>query len=243
MIYPRTLAELGSALRGGGHVVGGAAGIMSTAMPTPPGRVGIDLREMALNHTDLTAGMVSALTSLAELDRLDLSAWPAVAAAVRATATPAARRLITVGGVLGARQPRTDLAPALAVHGTRVRVLLSGQRVCRWIPVLETWDLEEPFAVLAIQLGDPGASAFRRFASHQPIGPSLVSVAARPRTSGGYKICVSAATTRPRFVAVDALPSPAELVDDHRASAVYRHHLLGVLVSDLLLDLSSMDAL
>jgi CO/xanthine dehydrogenase FAD-binding subunit len=238
ILRPRTVAELSSALLTGGRILGGGVGIMSTAMPSVPGGVGIDLSNIAPDFTDLAAGTAGALTSLAEFERLVLPAWPAVGEAVQAIATPALRRMITVGGVLGARLPRTDLAPALAVHGAHAQILFAGSQNPKWLPVLELWGLEGAFAVLAIRLGHHGASAFRRFSGHQPIGPSLVSVAALRRSDGYHDICVSAATERPRFVSADALPSPAELVADHRASANFRHHLLRILIAEIVTELS-----
>ncbi|MFG2124490.1 FAD binding domain-containing protein [Streptomyces sp. NPDC048710] len=242
MLVPKTLDELHSALSQGGQVVGGGAGIMSGAMHPRPPAVAIDLSGLGLEGMDPVAGHVGAMVRLAALERFELAGRNAVAAAVAATASPTARRLITVGGVLGGRLHGGDLTPALAVHGACVQVLTRDAPQLRWLPLLDLADLARPFAVLRVTLGAAGPSAFRRIAGHQTVAPSLVSVAGLRHPNGTHTFCVSAATPRAVLVDAERLPPVEKFLDDHRASAAYRREMTSVLISQLTQELAGLEA-
>ncbi|MFB9538195.1 MULTISPECIES: FAD binding domain-containing protein [Streptomyces] len=242
MVRPKTPGELHSAFAMGARVIGGGAGIMSAAMPAEPPALGMDLGALGLHTVASDSGRVGALVRLAELQRTRLDGHNAVAAALAATATPAVRRVITVGGVLGARMHRSDLVPALAVHGARAHVVTAASPEPRWLPVLGLWDLTDPFAVLHVDLGAPGHSAFRRLAGHQTVAPALVTAAGLRRADGSLVVCLGAATPRPVLLDADQLPPAGSFLEDHRASAQYRREMAAVLVAELAEELSVVEA-
>ncbi|MFI9332686.1 2Fe-2S iron-sulfur cluster-binding protein [Kitasatospora sp. NPDC052868] len=229
LLRPADLEALLDALRRGAVPLGGGAGLMSAAFADAWGRTAVDLGGLGLDGA--VDGRVGAMVRLSRLAGL-CEGRPAIAQALAATGHPGVRRLISLGGVLGARSPRADLPVALAAAGATVSVLDTADGTVRELPVLDLWDLPGPFAVLAVDLGPGMPGVYRRFTGHQAIAPSLVSVAAVRRPDGRVAVCVGAALARPRLVDPDELPGPDELLDDGEASAGYRHRIMRLLVAE-----------
>ncbi|MFF2045478.1 FAD binding domain-containing protein [Kitasatospora sp. NPDC058170] len=234
LLRPADLEALLDALRRGAVPLGGGAGLMSAAFADARGRTAVDLAGLGLDGLGLDGaadGRVGAMVRLSRLAPL-CDGRPAIAQALAATGHPGVRRLITLGGVLGARSPRADLPVALAAAGATVSVLDAADGTVRELPALDLFDLPGPFAVLAVDLGPGMPGVYRRFTGHQAIAPSLVSVAAVRRPDGRVAVCVGAALPRPRLVDPDRLPGPGELLDDGEASAGYRHRIMRLLVAE-----------
>lgn len=229
LLRPADQEALLAALRSGAVPLGGGAGVMSAAFADAWGRITADLGGLGLDR--VVDGRVGAMVRLSRM-AAPCAGRPAIAQAVAATGHPGVRRLITVGGVLGARSPRADLPVALAAAGATVSVLDAADGTVRELSPLDLWSLPGPFAVLAVDLGPAAPGVYRRFTGHQTIAPSLVSVAAVRRPDGGITVCVGAALPRPRLVDPDRLPGPDELLDDGEASAGYRHRIMRLLVAE-----------
>jgi CO/xanthine dehydrogenase FAD-binding subunit len=212
-------------------VVGGAVGLMSSAMSPTWAAKNVDLSALGLRW--VSADRVGAMATLATVERHGVGGRRAISQALAATATPALRNLITIGGVLGARSPRADAAVALAVHNARVRVLHVAGGVIAWHRVLELWELGGRFVILEVDLGAVGESRFVRFSGHHPRGPALVSVATLAAEDGSARTCVGAAMPAPALVDPLDLPSEEALISDHVASRGYRHHIMRMLIAEL----------
>jgi CO/xanthine dehydrogenase FAD-binding subunit len=230
---PTTLEELKASLRAGGDValIGGGVGLMSAATPSRWAATNIDLARLGLEW--IREDRAGAMLRLADLERSLGPGRRAVGESLRLTATLPLRRLMTIGGVLGARSPRADLAVALAVHGARVRVMDGAGGQVAWWPLLELWSLRGPFAILEVDLGAVGRSRFARFTGHHRAAPSLVSAAAMARPHAPPTICVGAAFAAPRLVDPDRLPPAEALAADPRASKHYRHEIMCGLVAQV----------
>ncbi|MER7585341.1 2Fe-2S iron-sulfur cluster-binding protein [Kitasatospora sp. NPDC097691] len=229
LLRPADVGALLAALRSGAVPLGGGAGLMSAAFADAWGRITADLGGLGLDRA--VDGRVGAMVPLSRM-AASCAGRPAIAQAVAATGHPGVRRLITVGGVLGARSPRADLPVALAASGATVSVLDAADGTVRELSPLDLWTLPGPFAVLSVDLGPAAPGVYRRFTGHQTIAPSLVSVAAVRRPDGGITVCVGAGLPRPRLVEPDRLPGPDELLDDGEASAGYRHRIMRLLVAE-----------
>jgi CO/xanthine dehydrogenase FAD-binding subunit len=216
-------------------VVGGAVGLMSAAMTPGWANTNVDLSGLPLDWT--ADSRVGAMASLARVQGTHGPGRRALAEAIAATATPALREMITIGGVLGARSPRADVAVALAVHRGRVRLLHVDTGEVGWRPVLQLWELTERFVILEVDLGSRGDSRYRRFCGHHRGAPTIVSVGAIVADDGSMHICVGAALPAPTLVDPDDLPLPAELLDDQLASCQYRHRIMRALVDELCAEL------
>jgi CO/xanthine dehydrogenase FAD-binding subunit len=218
-------------LRQGGDtaLIGGGVGLMSAATASRWGATNIDLARLGLDR--IGERRAGAMVRLEALERSGTPGRAAIAQALRLTATPALRRLMTIGGVLGSRSPRADLAVALAAHGAQVRVMDGGTGDVAWRPVLDLWTLRAPFAILEVDLGAVGTSRFARFTGHHRAAPSVVSAAAMARPDGTLAVCVGAAFEAPRLVDPDRLPAAEELVTDQLASNHFRHRIMCALVA------------
>lgn len=239
---PTTLDELRAELGKAEDpvIVGGAVGLMSAALAPAFGETNVALGGMGLDYVD-GDGRVGAMTSLATLARADLDGRQALAQALRLTATPALRRRITIGGVLGWGSARADAAVALAAHGASAKVLDGHSGEVAWRAIGDLYALSRPWAVLEVDLGQAGPSRYLRFGGHHRATPMLVCVAARRAPDGATIVCVGGATQAPLVVMPDELPVQLELLDDHTGSASFRHHVMRTLVADVCRELDEED--
>jgi CO/xanthine dehydrogenase FAD-binding subunit len=241
LLAPTSLDELRAELGGAEDpvIVGGGVGLMSAAFAPTFGETNVALRGMTLDYVD--DGCVGAMTPLATLERSDLGGRRALAQALRLTATPALRRRITLGGVLGWGSARADAAVALAAHGASAKVLDGRSGGLCWHAVADLYALPRPWVVLEVDLGQTGASRYLRFGGHHRATPALVCVAARRAPDGSTVVCVGGATQAPLVVTPDELPVQLELLDDHAASASFRHQVMRTLVADACRELDEED--
>jgi CO/xanthine dehydrogenase FAD-binding subunit len=237
LVRPASFAQLRAELKCDPEaiVVGGAVGLMSAAMSPGWANTNIDLSGLPLNWA--THRRVGAMASLALVQGAHGLGRQALAEAIAATATPALREMITIGGVLGARSARADVAVALAVHRARVRLLHVDSGTIDWLPVLQLWELTERFVILEVDLGSCGNSRYRRFGGHHRSAPAVVSVGAVVDDDSSVRVCIGAALPAPTLVDPDDLPRPVELLDDHLASRQYRHQIMCALVGELCAEL------
>jgi CO/xanthine dehydrogenase FAD-binding subunit len=237
LVRPASFAQLRAELSRDPEaiVVGGAVGLMSAAMSPGWANTNVDLSGLPLNW--VAHSCVGAMASLARVQGAHGPGRRALAEAIAATANPALREMITIGGVLGARSPRADVAVALALHRGRVRLLHVDSGAIDWLPVLQLWELTERFVILEVDLGSRGDSRYRRFCGHHRGAPTIVSVGAMVEDDGSVRVCIGAALPAPTLVDLDDLPLPVELLDDHLASCQYRYQIMRALVGELCAEL------
>ncbi len=217
---------------------------LADAAPTPKG----GLRLGALTRVDRLAAMPEVR-----------QAYPALAQAAAAMATPHVRRRATLGGNLCSQIPFADLAVALLALEARVEVF--GPRGRRTIPLTafyEPWGppvLAPGEVLVAVSLpAASGRSWYERFTVRQAADVVLANVAVSLEMSEGRilraRIAIGADGPRPAralgaerllegqaaspdlfAAAAEAAATAANLADDWRASRDYRRHLLRVLTS------------
>jgi CO/xanthine dehydrogenase FAD-binding subunit len=229
---PRSVGQLRRALLSDPEaiVVGGAAGLMASARNPTSGPMNVDLSALGLGWAG--EDRVGAMATLATVERA-AHGRRALTQALAATATPALRRMITIGGMLGGRSHPADIAVALAAHDARVRVLHVARGLIAWHSVLDIWRFDGRFVILEVDLGTVGDGRFIRVPGRPHRGPALVSVAARPVGDGSARVCVGAAVPAPTLVDPAALPREGQLICDHLASGGHRHQIMCTLVSRL----------
>lgn len=233
LVRPQSLTELRAEMNGdpAAIVVGGAVGLMSAAMTPRWAATNVDLSGLRLSWA--ADGRVGSMACLAHVQGACGPGRRALEESIAVTANPTLREMITIGGVLGGRSPRADVAVALAVQGGRVRLMYVATGEVDWVPVLQLWALTERFVILEVDLGSCPDSRYRRFSGHHRGASALVSVAAAIDHDGSVRMCVGAALPAPTLVDPDDLPGPAALVDDHLASREFRHRILCVLADEL----------
>jgi CO/xanthine dehydrogenase FAD-binding subunit len=204
---PTTLDELRAQITDRTVIVGGAVGLMSAAFPAAFGAANVSLARMGLAWIE--GRRVGAMTTLAALARSDLGGYRALADAVRLTATPALRRRITLGGALAGNPGCADVGIALGAHAGAARVLdgLSGRTA--WHSVARLGELQRPWVLLEVDLGEPGESRYRRFTGHHRAAPTVVSVAGRRLADGATVLCAGGAAALPLVGSPEALPELA----------------------------------
>lgn len=245
-LRPRTLTEALDALRAGDRtIVGGGAALASESFPPVMGDRVLDLSRLHVAGLGLRGrqgGYIGALTTLADLlaDPGIADGWPGVRAAVMAMATPEVRRVATVGGTVAARLPASDLLPVLCAYGAQVDLAgLDGQR--QRIPVAGYIAAPADGIVLGVDLGRPGAGAFRRFAGRPGFAPAIASVAGVLRAPDGVEAWAGAVTAVPFRMLPGELPDEGTLRSDYAASAWYRRRLLDVLHAEVLAELTARE--
>jgi CO/xanthine dehydrogenase FAD-binding subunit len=215
----------------GATVFGGGAALLSHAFPHELGDDVVDLSDLDLDRVDLP--LVGAMVTIAALavDREICLGWPAIAQAAAVTANPEVRRVASIGGTIAARIPTADLPAALCAHGARIEIV--DDDGARWIAVedyLETAFV--PGLITRVDFGPPALGGYRRLAGRPGPAPAIAAVAAVDR-GDRIELRAGAVADRPLRFPGGAMPPVASLRDDHRASAAYRHRVLGVLAAEL----------
>ncbi|SNQ45427.1 putative Carbon monoxide dehydrogenase [Frankia canadensis] len=231
---PAGLHEALELLAAGGTAVGGGVALLSPALPPVLGELAVDVSGVL--PSGLRDGQIGAGTTLAELaaDAAVLRAWPGIAAAAAAMATPQVRRAATVGGTLGARLPGSDLPASLLAYDTVVVTAAAG--ATEELPVADYLAAPVPAAQLVVGLRPrlAGPGAHRRFALRE--GPSpAIAVAAGARIDGVVRLAAGAVghSAAPLLFDGDEPPDLSLLRADARGSAAYRRALLAVLAAEV----------
>jgi CO/xanthine dehydrogenase FAD-binding subunit len=175
---------------------------------------------------------------------------PALAQAARTVGGPQIRAAGTIGGNVATASPAGDSLPVLLCHDTSIEVV--GPTATRHQPLAEflvapkTNDLVANEVIAAVVLESTGgAQFFAKVGTRNAMVISVCSLAGRlDRSRGIARLAIgSAAPTARRDHAAEALlldgAPPADVgaalaanaspIDDHRATAAYRRHALGVL--------------
>lgn len=195
--------------------------------------------------------VIGAAVTFATIERELLSEVPALAAAARTVGSVQIRNRATIGGNLATASPAGDSLPVLAACDATVEVASAarGTRLVsldRFLLGPKTTSLAPDELVVAVHLRRPrGRQAFLKVGHRAAMAIAVCSLAARwdpDRVDTGVGIGAVA----PRAVAVpdaaaslatgvtatefaEAVVAAARPIDDHRASAAYRRHALGVL--------------
>jgi carbon-monoxide dehydrogenase medium subunit len=213
-----------------------------------------------LGHAgDLSVGAMVTHRRL-ELDRQVVTAWPGVAAAFRAVASPRVRNVATMGGVLADADYASD-PPSMLVASAAVAEVAS-VRQARRIPVAElivghyATTLEDDELITRVLVPRPtGRAVYRKLRTRSQEDRPASSVAAVVH-GDGVRVVVGAVSDRPRhFPDVCASWKPADpvsareigaeyaaridYIDDNRGSAAYRRHIVEVEVGRALMAVAS----
>ncbi|MCZ2825036.1 MULTISPECIES: FAD binding domain-containing protein [unclassified Modestobacter] len=238
---PRSRAEAVELLRHGATPVGGGAALLSRAFPHSAGSAVVDLRAAVdAGSTPPVVGAGATIASLAA-DPALLAGWPAVAQAAGLTANPGIRRIATIGGTVAGRIPTADLAAPLAVHAAVVLLETGVRPGPARLPYLEYLAQAAtlgPHLVTGLDLGAPARGAYRRIAGRHGPAPALATVAGVIDREGRVLLCAGACAPMPLLFTPGELPGPDQLLDDDRASALYRSRLLSVLADEVVEALS-----
>jgi CO/xanthine dehydrogenase FAD-binding subunit len=98
---------------------------------------------------------------------------------------------------------------------------------------------DEQGLILRVDLGAPAFGGYRRLAGRAGPAPALAGVAAVV-SPDGLVLWAGAVADRPLPFAAGSPPNVANLRDDARASASYRHRVLRVLADELRAELMPM---
>jgi carbon-monoxide dehydrogenase medium subunit len=189
--------------------------------------------------TDEGAGGVTigALVTMAALVKSAaiVRRFPLLIEAALQMASPQVRCLATVGGNLCNASPAADMAPPLMVLGASLRI--AGPRGSRDMPIESFFTGPGACALEACEIlthirlpASTGPGAFLKFSPRRAMDLAIVNVACR-RSDGRIRLALGAVAPTPILVP----PSPEQAVaacspiDDLRASAQYRRHLVAVL--------------
>lgn len=161
---------------------------------------------------------------------------PVLVEAVLLMASPQVRALATVGGNLCNASPAADMAPPLLVLGARLRAV--GPHGERTLPIEKFFagpgrSTLAPDEIL-VEIRVPAATARAAFLKYSPrksMDLAVVSVAAAS-VGSGVRVALGAAAATPILVPADPAAAAAACspIDDIRASADYRRHMVRVLV-------------
>lgn len=224
----------------------------------------IDVSKLGYDGVVVGGGkvVVGATTRIADLMVPELAeAAPMLGKAVRRLATPLVRNMATPGGNLAYAFLPTDLSVAFLATGAQIEILGESARTALIEHLLRDGWLAGDDLVSKITLTahrDGQGTGFAKFGKGE-VDIALVSAAVWLEVSGdevaGMRIAVGQTSSMPAFledVAVEArgqnvtrelieklaehAAASVEARDDHRASADYRQHLIGVMVSRALAD-------
>jgi len=221
------------------RVVGGGVGLLSRAFEGDAARAGEptlvavdgDPRWTAISGRWIGAGVT--LARLAADPRI-AEGWPAIAVAAAATANPNLRRRITVGGVVAARLPTSDLAAPLCAHGAMVRLHRPFDDTPIDLPLGEYLADGPAGVVTGVVLAEPAPSAYRRVAVRQGPAPAIATVCAVQGPTGLRRWAGAVATVPIELTEHGEVPADVVLLSDHRASADYRRTVVRNLAATLL---------
>lgn len=175
---------------------------------------------------------------------------PALAAAARTVGSPQIRRVATIGGNLITASPAADAVPALMCHDAQLELVSADSS--RRVPIEEFATGPKRTALRAGELlasihlpSLGGVELFAKVGVRNAMVISVCSIAARLDISCGIaRVALGsvAPTVRRAREAEQLLLDPqagdefgdavvraADPIDDHRATAAYRRHALGVL--------------
>jgi len=223
-----------------------------------PVDVVIDISRLGLSGVVVAGGRVTigATTRIADLLAPEVrETAPMLYKAGRRLATPLVRNMATVGGNLAYAFLPSDLAVALLAAGGEVEILGEGARTVPVEKLLDDGWLGGDDLVCKISLAEHAAgrgTGFAKFGRGE-VDIALVSAAVRLDTSGGavsgLRVAVGQTSAMPAFLdgvargvmgekvcrevverVGEAASAAVEPHGDHRASADYRRHLIGVMV-------------
>lgn len=208
---------------------------------------------------DLSAGAMVTHRRM-ELDPDVVAGWPGPASAFAAVASPRVRNVATVGGVLADADYASD-PPAMLVASRAVAEVASVRGVRR-VPVeelivghYETTLADDELVTRVVVPRPEGPATYRKLRTRSQEDRPAVSVAA-VRAGDRVRVVVGAVAGRPQhFADLCALWRPGDLgsareiaegyagritpLDDHRGTAAYRRHVVGVEVRRALMEVAS----
>lgn len=185
--------------------------------------------------------------------RLESSPHPALAEAARTVGSPQIRAMGTIGGNLGTASPAGDALPFLVA--AEATVLLASVKDTRRLPIEEFLVGPKRNALLpgeiivGVELDDgvPRAQAFSKVGVRQAMVIAMVSACVLREEDGATRVAIGAVGPKVlRARAAEDLVTGASLatevladfqalvseasspIDDHRGTAGYRRHAVGV---------------
>jgi CO/xanthine dehydrogenase FAD-binding subunit len=251
---PTTLEEALRALSPGTRLINGGTDVM---VPINEGldHVGrwVNLRKIdSLCHMEQTErGLrIGAGITFAMIERELSTVAPALAQAASTVGSRQIRNVATIGGNVATASPAGDSLLPLLTYDAEVELV--SQRGSRIIPLVEFFvgpkkTVRNPDEIItAITLVDcSGSQHFAKVGTRNAMVISICSIGARLNSTGGSaRIAVGSVAPTPLLVrtAEEALldesaarefavtvVSAASPISDHRATAEYRRHALGVL--------------
>ena len=229
---PRTLDAAVRELAEGGRLLAGGTDLLVQLrrQRTAAGRV-VNLKRIPGLHDIIEEKhrtRIGALATIADLARLHRH--PLLVAAALSMASPQVRALATAGGNLCNASPAADLAPPLlcldAVLKTTERSIPIGEFfVGPGRTALRAGEILTEIEVPAT----PGRGTFLKFSPRRAMDLAIVSVACF-RSNGTTRVALGAVAPVPLLVEPRDAVAGCAPIDDLRASAEYRRHLVGVLV-------------
>lgn len=251
---PTTLEAALAALTRGSRIVNGGTDVM---VPINEGLDSVDhwvnLRKVdSLSQIERTSRglQIGAGVTFATIERELATVAPALAQAASTVGSRQIRNVATIGGNVATASPAGDSLLPLLVYDAEVQ--LTSQRGSRSIPLVEFFvgpkkTIRHPDEIITTitLLSYSGSQHFAKVGTRNAMVISICSICARlDLESGVARVAAGSVAPTPLLIRAaedallrenaasefaDAVVSSASPISDHRATAEYRRHALGVL--------------